>query len=347
MRTRAACQTVTDLLLDRPREVRHGESVYRVTEVVGVSSESWEAAARVAIETAGKSVRDCAWRKSYARTSRSRKDRPQFPYSPGDLFSPIPSSAGRASPGAPRILRTEGSRHGSPPVCTRPLGAVSVPFWQPSPRTGGHRMPRYMVHRTWPTSWRSPSTTAVSTSPRGRRAQRRRGRELGSLVRQRRQAHDLLHLRRPHARGDPQGGRTQQPANDEITEVRVLDPFSSPTPTTSHPEGVTMSTSFKCLLADRDRRRRRWPAAYAQVNEIPIAGSEVPVAPPYIGGAHSGRTAAAAPSSSSFQWDDAGIGARASAGLDRRRRGRRRCLSPSSTPAGDITPRPSGRPPGR
>jgi dodecin len=34
------------------------ESVYRVTEVVGVSSESWEAAARVAIETAAKSVRE-------------------------------------------------------------------------------------------------------------------------------------------------------------------------------------------------------------------------------------------------------------------------------------------------
>jgi flavin-binding protein dodecin len=34
------------------------ESVYRVTEVVGVSSESWEAAARVAVETAAKSVRD-------------------------------------------------------------------------------------------------------------------------------------------------------------------------------------------------------------------------------------------------------------------------------------------------
>jgi flavin-binding protein dodecin len=34
------------------------EGVYRVTEVIGVSSESWEAAARSAIETAGKSVRD-------------------------------------------------------------------------------------------------------------------------------------------------------------------------------------------------------------------------------------------------------------------------------------------------
>ena len=34
------------------------DSVYRVTEVVGVSSESWEAAARVAVETAGKTVRD-------------------------------------------------------------------------------------------------------------------------------------------------------------------------------------------------------------------------------------------------------------------------------------------------
>lgn len=34
------------------------ESVYRVTEVVGVSAESWDAAARVAVETAAKSVRD-------------------------------------------------------------------------------------------------------------------------------------------------------------------------------------------------------------------------------------------------------------------------------------------------
>jgi dodecin len=34
------------------------ESVYRVTEVIGVSSESWEQAARNAVETAGKSVRD-------------------------------------------------------------------------------------------------------------------------------------------------------------------------------------------------------------------------------------------------------------------------------------------------
>lgn len=34
------------------------ESVYRVTEVIGVSDESWEAAARTAVETAAKTVRD-------------------------------------------------------------------------------------------------------------------------------------------------------------------------------------------------------------------------------------------------------------------------------------------------
>ena len=34
------------------------DSVYRVTEVIGSSSESWEAAASSAVETAGKSVRD-------------------------------------------------------------------------------------------------------------------------------------------------------------------------------------------------------------------------------------------------------------------------------------------------
>ena len=35
-----------------------GESVYRVTEVIGTSGESWEAAARNAVETAARTVRD-------------------------------------------------------------------------------------------------------------------------------------------------------------------------------------------------------------------------------------------------------------------------------------------------
>jgi dodecin len=34
------------------------DTVYRVTEVIGTSGESWEAAARNAVETAGKTVRD-------------------------------------------------------------------------------------------------------------------------------------------------------------------------------------------------------------------------------------------------------------------------------------------------
>ena len=34
------------------------ESVYRVTEVIGTSSESWEAAAKNAVETAAKTLRD-------------------------------------------------------------------------------------------------------------------------------------------------------------------------------------------------------------------------------------------------------------------------------------------------
>ena len=34
------------------------DSVYRVTELVGTSSTSWEAAAKAAIETAAKSLRD-------------------------------------------------------------------------------------------------------------------------------------------------------------------------------------------------------------------------------------------------------------------------------------------------
>jgi flavin-binding protein dodecin len=34
------------------------DSVYRVTEVIGVSEQGWEAAARNAVETAAKTVRD-------------------------------------------------------------------------------------------------------------------------------------------------------------------------------------------------------------------------------------------------------------------------------------------------
>ena len=33
-------------------------SVYRVTEVIGTSTDSWEAAARNAVETAGETIRD-------------------------------------------------------------------------------------------------------------------------------------------------------------------------------------------------------------------------------------------------------------------------------------------------
>ena len=34
------------------------DSVYRVTEVIGASPDSWEAAARNAVETAGRTIRD-------------------------------------------------------------------------------------------------------------------------------------------------------------------------------------------------------------------------------------------------------------------------------------------------
>jgi flavin-binding protein dodecin len=42
----------------RERGAEMSDSVYRVTEVIGVSPDSWEAAARNAVETAAKTVRD-------------------------------------------------------------------------------------------------------------------------------------------------------------------------------------------------------------------------------------------------------------------------------------------------
>jgi flavin-binding protein dodecin len=44
--------------LNEERRKTTTDSVYRVTEVIGVSSESWETAAKSAIETAAKTVRD-------------------------------------------------------------------------------------------------------------------------------------------------------------------------------------------------------------------------------------------------------------------------------------------------
>jgi len=41
-----------------PREGKGGMSVYRVIDVIGTSSESWEDAAATAIKTAGQSARD-------------------------------------------------------------------------------------------------------------------------------------------------------------------------------------------------------------------------------------------------------------------------------------------------
>jgi flavin-binding protein dodecin len=49
----------TEANIDHPaKETAMADSVYRVTEVIGVSGDSWEKAAQNAVETAGKSVRD-------------------------------------------------------------------------------------------------------------------------------------------------------------------------------------------------------------------------------------------------------------------------------------------------
>jgi len=49
---------VVQSLFTTERAMSMTESVYRVTEVIGSSSESWEVAARNAVETAGAKVRD-------------------------------------------------------------------------------------------------------------------------------------------------------------------------------------------------------------------------------------------------------------------------------------------------
>ena len=41
-----------------PQEVKSTDSVYRVTEVIGTSAQSWEDAAKSAVETAAGTLRD-------------------------------------------------------------------------------------------------------------------------------------------------------------------------------------------------------------------------------------------------------------------------------------------------
>jgi flavin-binding protein dodecin len=60
------------------------DSVYRVTEVIGVSSESWDAAARAAVEAAAKTVRDLRVAEVLpTRRHHPRRQARQLPRPPG------------------------------------------------------------------------------------------------------------------------------------------------------------------------------------------------------------------------------------------------------------------------
>ena len=74
-------------------------------------------------------------------------------------------------------------------------------------------MPRYLVERTFPSGLSIPQTEAGAQGLPRRRSKSTPGRrQLGSFLRHPRQGQDVLHLRWPVARGDPQGRRAQQAA---------------------------------------------------------------------------------------------------------------------------------------
>jgi flavin-binding protein dodecin len=50
-------QFILTLALNR-RKIMSGDSIYRITEIIGTSKVSWEDAAKNAVETASKSLRD-------------------------------------------------------------------------------------------------------------------------------------------------------------------------------------------------------------------------------------------------------------------------------------------------
>jgi flavin-binding protein dodecin len=51
-------RSVQSAIESEQRSEAMSDSVYRVTEVIGTSPESWEAAARSAVETAARTIRD-------------------------------------------------------------------------------------------------------------------------------------------------------------------------------------------------------------------------------------------------------------------------------------------------
>ena len=69
------------------------DSVYRVTEVIGVSADSWEAAAQNAVQTAARTIRDLRAIIARAHAAGARLDL-SFKYESGDYeglaFVPSP-----------------------------------------------------------------------------------------------------------------------------------------------------------------------------------------------------------------------------------------------------------------
>ena len=74
-------------------------SVYRVTEVIGTSPDSWEAAARNAVETASRSVRAAPSPSDPAAPpARDSAPRPGAAFAAPPLAHPDPTTADRAQP---------------------------------------------------------------------------------------------------------------------------------------------------------------------------------------------------------------------------------------------------------
>ena len=79
----------------RPQRRATMDSVYRVTEVIGTSSDSWEAAANSAVETAARTVRDLRVAERHASTSRSRTARSRATASGSTSSSTSPATSSR------------------------------------------------------------------------------------------------------------------------------------------------------------------------------------------------------------------------------------------------------------
>ena len=135
-------------------------------------------------------------------------------------------------------------------------------------------MPRYIVERTFPNRLEIQiANGGAEICGTRREAKQRAGRHVDPLLRQRRQAKDLLRLRRAHPRRDPSdSGRQRTARRPDHRGARprpLLLPVSRGAGTASHP-GLTALSGSARIVRGSLRERHVFPSAVRAWGSEPL-----------------------------------------------------------------------------